>query len=376
MTPRERLLAALSGESTDHVPVWLLFPYHRTSYYVDVRNLPRYRRIHDLAMEKCVTLNRRNPGGIPLFTPDVVETSETRADGSVWTTARCGGVAQTWRRGAKRLVEDEDLEALLSFPIERDPAALRPSLEAFAEKVRAERAEFPLDAGAMMLDIGEPIGFLYHAANLESFSVWSITHNDEIVAWLDRMLERFLDIYRYTLEQDLADVYFLVGSELAAPPMVSPATFERWVVPYAKALIDLVHSYGKKVIQHFHGQIRTILPGFREMGADALHTIEAPPVGNCTFTQAYEALGNGTTLIGNVQYDDFRAMDESEMRQAVRDILAECQGKRLILSPTAGPYDPDPGDRYFANLAAFIDEAWRHGEWRVSTAAESPCSRR
>lgn len=367
MTPRERLLAALSGESTDHVPVWLLFPYHRTNYYVDVRNHPRYRPLHDLAMEKCVTLDRRNPSGIPLFTPDVVETAETRPDGSVWTTARCGGVSQSWRRGSRRLVEDEDLEALLTFPIERDPAALRPALDAFAAGVRAERAEFPRDAGAMMLDLGEPIGFLYYASDLESFSVWSITHGDAIAAWLDRMMERFLEIYRYTLEQDLADVYFLVGSELAAPPMVSPATFERWVVPYARAIIDLIHSYGKKAIQHFHGQIRSILPGFREMGADALHTIEAPPVGNCTFTQAYETLGDRTTLIGNVQYDDFRAMDEAQMRKAVRDILAECRGRRLILSPTAGPYDPDPGDRLLSNLAVFVDEAWRHGEWLVDS---------
>ena len=36
MTPWQRLFAALEGEPTDRVPVWLLFPYHRFSSYVDV----------------------------------------------------------------------------------------------------------------------------------------------------------------------------------------------------------------------------------------------------------------------------------------------------------------------------------------------------
>ena len=365
MTPRQRLLASLSGLGTDHVPVWLLFPYHRTSYYVDVLNHPAYRPLHDIAMERCVTLDRRNIGGVPLFTPDVTTTEETRADGSAWITTRHGADSQTWRKGTRRLQEDEDLEFLLSLPVETDLASLRPSLETFAERTRAERAEFPESAGAMMLDLGEPIGFLYGNSNLESFSIWSITHSGEIVAWLDAMLQRFLEIYRFTLENDLADVYFMVGSELAAPPMVSIDTFNRWIVPYAKALVDLVHRYGKKVIQHFHGQIREVLPGFREMGADAIHTIEAPPVGNCTFTQAYEALGSGTTLIGNIQYDDFRSSSEGQIRSAVREILAECAGRRLILSPTAGPYDPNPTPEFIANLRAFVDEAWRHGPWEI-----------
>ena len=366
MPPRQRLFAALEGRSSDHVPVWLLFPYHATGYYVDVRNHPAYRPLHELALEKCVTLDRRNLPRVPLFTPDVVSTQETRPDGSVWLADSYHGATLSWRKGTRRLQEDEDLDILLSFPVEEDPGVLLPPMEAFAAKCRAERAEFPADSGAMMLDLGEPIGFLYGNSNLESFSVWSLTRHDEIVEWLDRMMRRFLVLYRYTLEQDLADVYFLVGSELAAPPMVSPETFRHWIVPYARALVDLIHSYGKKVIQHFHGQIRTILPGFREMGADAIHTIEAPPVGNCTLTQAYEELGAGVTLIGNIQYDDFRSADEASMRRAVRDVLEECRGRRLILSPTAGPYDPSPSPAFLRNLAAFVDEAWRHGPWPVA----------
>ncbi len=343
VTPRERLLAALEGRPTDHVPVWLLFPFHPTGYYVDVRQHPAYRPLHELALERCVTLNRRNPGGIPLL----------RAN------------ADPARTPPGKIETDEDLEAFCSLPIETDEAVLRPALDRFAAHCRTERAEFPERAGAMMLDLGEPVGRLYHSSNLESFAIWSLTHRALIEDYLDRMMRHLRILYRHTLEHDLADVYFLVGSELAAPPLVSLEVFNRWIVPYAQELTGLVRAYGKKSIQHFHGQIRELLPGFRTMGADALHTIEAPPVGNCTFTQAYQGLGNGITLIGNIQYDDFRSLGEAQMRQAVRDVLAECKGRRLILSPSAGPFDPAPSDAFVRNVRTFVDEAWRHGPWDV-----------
>jgi hypothetical protein len=94
------------------------------------------------------------------------------------------------------------------------------------------------------------------------------------------------------------------------------------------------------------------------MGPDGLHTIEAPPIGNCTFTQAYAAVGNRITLIGNIQYDDFRALDGAGMAQAVRDVLAECRGRRLILSPSAGPFDENPPPRLIENYLTFMETAW------------------
>ena len=191
--------------------------------------------------------------------------------------------------------------------------------------------------------------------------MWSVTHNDLVVTILNRLMDRSRAIYRYCLERDLADVYFMVGSELAAPPMVSHDTFRRWVVPYARELIAMIHGRGRKVIQHFHGEIRTLLRDFVEMAPDALHTIEAPPVGNCTMTQAYEAVGDGITLIGNIQYDDFRALTPEQMTRAVHTLLDECRGRRHILSPSAGPFDPNPPPRVIENYRAFLEAAVSYG---------------
>jgi uroporphyrinogen-III decarboxylase len=167
-------------------------------------------------------------------------------------------------------------------------------------------------------------------------------------------------VYQYCLERDLADVYFLVGSELASPPLVSRKTFQRWIIPYACELIEMIHSRGNKVIQHYHGQIKQILPDFITMGPDALHTIEAPPVGNCTFTEAFKIVGDHMALIGNIQYDEFARMAPEEMAVAVRQVLDECRGERLILSPSAGPYETDISPRVVENYLTFMKTAWEY----------------
>jgi uroporphyrinogen-III decarboxylase len=213
----------------------------------------------------------------------------------------------------------------------------------------------------MMLDLGEPVGALYHASDLTQYPLWSLTHTDIVRQLLDRRMEHKRIVYRWCLERDLADVYFLVGSELASPPMVSRETFRTWVLPYARELIEMIHGYGKKVIQHYHGQIGQIIADFPEMCPDGLHTIEAPPVGNCTLTQAYEATGDSITLIGNIQYDCFRSYTENQMREAVKGVLDECRGRRLILSPSAGPYEQEPSPQVFRNYHAFMEAGWEYG---------------
>ncbi len=124
----------------------------------------------------------------------------------------------------------------------------------------------------------------------------------------------------------------------------------------------MVHSYDKFAIQHFHGQIKEILPYFVEMSPDGLHTIEAPPVGNCTHSEAFEITDNQTTLIGNIQYDDFLRHTQDEMRQAVIDLIKEADGRRLILSPSAGPYEDTIPENMVQNYLTFIETAWSEGK--------------
>ena len=372
MTSRERLFASLKGEPTDRTPIWLLFPWHRTGYYVDVRALPKFKRIAALAEQYCITLDRRNLG-VKWSAPDVVE-SWSGTDNAEEKTTRYtltyknitlwseSGVRRGEIVNKKLLDSTEDFEALCEMPVELDEKNIAQALAPQFEKYALEKAEFPEHLGSMMLDLGEPIGLLYHNSNLAELSIASFYEetNAKIAAFLARLNEQKKIVYRRTLESDMADVYFMVGSELAAPPMVGIDTFRKWIVPFAKELTAMVHERGKHVIQHFHGQIKHILPWFVEMGADAVHTIESPPVGNCTITEAYDVVGDKLALIGNIQYDDFRSMTTEQMRRAVTDLLDEVNGRRFILSPSAGPYDAEIDERFISNYETFIETGWNY----------------
>jgi hypothetical protein len=373
MTPRERLLAFLSNQETDRVPIWLLFPWHpMPGVYADVRSLPSYKPILDAAAGRASVLNRRYFNTIPLFTPEVTHRREQLEENGVTVRRESFGFRgvelcneiRTGPQGStvkKMLATEEDLDTYLSFPVQTDPVAIAASLAPLANKWRQEAAEFPEEFGAMMTSLSEPVSPIYHYSDLGEFPVWSITAGDKIKQLLDRFMEHYRIVYRCMLEQDIGEVFFMTGSELAAPPMVSKTTFQQWVVPYSCELIDLIHSYGKKVIQHFHGQIHDLLPDFVKMGADAVHTIEAPPIGNCTLTQAFDVVGDRVGLIGNIQYDDFRSFTRGQMDEAVRKCLEETRGKRFMLSPTAGPFDAHISESFRDNYIQFIESGWKYG---------------
>lgn len=368
------MFAALEGSPVDRVPIWLLFPYHRVGYYADVRTNPAYKAIFEASREAAIMLDRRG-FNVPLFTPDVEHNRESgNAEG--WNTTRdtlkfkdIQLYSETRRAGSevrirKTIDSEEDLLQYCQLPICTDRRTIFSALEKQLPQYLKEKSEFPRDYGAMMLDLGEPIGPVYSSSNLSEYPIWSVTRPDEVADLLDRLMQRYRLIYEFCLERELADVYFLVGSELASPPMVSRSTFQRWIVPYAREIIAMIHSAGKKVIQHYHGQIREVLPDFLEMAPDGLHTIEAPPTGNCTMTQAYEITGDRITLIGNIQYDCFRSYTPDEMRAAVRELIEECRGRRFILSPSAGPYEDVISESMQHNYLEFMKAGLEYGKGR------------
>jgi uroporphyrinogen-III decarboxylase len=370
MNARQRLFAALEGRETDKTPIWLLFPYHTTGYYTDVRNNPYYTRIVSMAEKYTITLDRREMGA-SLFVPEVKMEGKSFMEGGVKITrtvlkykgrqllseTRCGKEETM----VSKLIKNEDeMNFYCSLPVNIDRCRIEDEMKDKIEKHLVERSEFPEELGSMMLSMSEPISNLYHSSNLEEFAIWSLTCPDIIKDFLERVMEHFRIVYSICLEKKLAEIYFLVGSELASPPFVSHSTFQSWIVPYGKELISMIRQGGAKSIQHYHGQIKEILDDFLEMRADGLHTIEAPPVGDCTFTEAFAATQNKITLIGNIQYDCFRSYTEKEMEQAVIDVLNECKSKRMILSPSAGPYDDVISPQMQKNYEVFIKTAWNN----------------
>jgi hypothetical protein len=367
LSSRERLTRLFRGEDLDRVPIWLLFPYHSIGCYVDVYRIPCYRPVLDAVERYGIDIfDRRNFDTGFCFS---VSTKIERIQEHILERDRIivkdriiykdiileqeRVIANGRSKITKPIVQEiSDLEKILNLPYE-------PPLPDLTRFFR-EKEELG-DKGLMMVDIGDPLGVLYHLCDMEQFCVWSLQEREKLIHFLDVIYERVLDMYRYLLENNVGPIYFIVGAEFAGPPIVSPAYFNELCARYVKGIVDIIRSYGMWSIVHYHGNLKKILEGVKYINPDGLHTIEAPPVGDCTILEAREILGN-MILIGNIQYDDLASLEEWEIREMVRKVLEEGKTGRFILSPTAGPYQSCITDRMQKNYIAFIGAGLEFGK--------------
>ena len=369
MTSRERLWAVLNRQVPDRVPIWMLYPREQLPYYVDVHTLPSYARVMPHIWNETEWLDRRGIPVPPFHTAAAqVESHVEARDG--WTITRwvlhtpLGDLTAEHRQdeesAAGAMTEHfckdmADLEKVLSIPYE----PVEPDLTAFHQA--GERLG---DAGLMMVSLGMPAGVPYGLLGPENFALYSLIEREALVRFTKAMFERHYTFLKKALEAGAGPVFFTVDTEFVAPPMCSPETFEALITPFDGPLFDLIHEYGGKVIVHHHGKIDAILERIVDIGADGIHPIEEPPIGDCTLADAKRRVGDRVCLVGSVQYDDFERLTPDEMEELVkRQIRDAAPDGGMILAPTAGPYAVNLTERQQENLLRFIEAGLKWGRY-------------
>ena len=99
------------------------------------------------------------------------------------------------------------------------------------------------------------------------------------------------------------------------------------------------------------------LPCFVDIGADVVHPVEAPPIGNVTIAQAKAVFRGKVTVEGNIQIGDLYECDAQEIRRQAEELLRDGfdDQEGLIVSATASPYIPEMGDKMLENYRAIIE---------------------
>ncbi|HBG00182.1 MAG TPA: hypothetical protein DDW87_01220, partial [Firmicutes bacterium] len=91
-------------------------------------------------------------------------------------------------------------------------------------------------------------------------------NRDLILSLIQTANERILRFVQSCLDEGIKH-FRIVGPELAAPPLMSPASFDDLVLPHDSKVIDLVRSNGGVVLVHTHGAIAGMLEQVAELGA-------------------------------------------------------------------------------------------------------------
>lgn len=361
LTSRERLLRALRHEEPDRIPIWMLYPRERYGAYVDVYSLPTYREVAPFIRQNTDFLDRRGLDAPFLYTAAAQISTQTVPEGTAQVTRTVvhtpyGPLAQESRLDPSNsahwqtqhlLREIEDLDRLLAIPYEPGAPDLRAYLEA------GQRLG---DDGLMMMDLGTPVGFLDGHAAPETLAYWIATEMEALVRFLDVLFERQYRFVEQALEEGAGPVFFVTGTEFVAPPLASPAAFERLSTRYNQPLFELIHRYHGHVIVHHHGRARAVLEQIVAAGADGIHPIEEPPIGDLPLAEAKELIAGRACIVGSVQYDDLARLPDDEFEALIRrQIRDAAPGGGYIAAPTAGPYEAEITPRLARNLRRMVE---------------------
>ena len=133
--------------------------------------------------------------------------------------------------------------------------------------------------------------------------------------------------------------------------MFSPEMLRKYIFPWQRKLVKIVHEHNLPFILHSCGNLEKIMDDLIDyVGIDAKHSWEDVilPV-----TEAKKKYGNRIAILGGVDVDFLARRSEDEIRKYVRNILEKCApggGYALGTGNTVANYIP------VANYLAMLDE--------------------
>lgn len=360
----------MRGQPIDRVPIWMLFnPIYQTNpWYPNYFTASSYAPVVERVMADTDLFQRH------WFSPGIFysDPASARKQSKIWremgsrlsetTIETPRGLLTSYTRRTENGVEHkalianlDDLDKVLSIPYQ----PFHPDLAEF----RRHRDELG-ERAMMMVNFCDPMAMLYFHCDPEPMLIWVAAERAHITQFLDVMFERLMDHLKYLLDQGIGPAFFIVGSEFASPPMVSPKMFRDLIARYDKPIIELIHRYDGFAITHHHGPARKILRDLVEMQPAGIQPLEAPPVGDTPLDEAKEILGERVCLIGNIQYDTLINGSPDQVAEETRAIIQAWKPRgRFILAPTAGPYQDTLSPTAVANHLQFIALARELGRY-------------
>jgi len=164
---------------------------------------------------------------------------------------------------------------------------------------------------------------------------------------------------------DIGADFIVSGDDYAwrSAPIMSPAHFREFILPYLRELVDAVHGKGALFIKHTDGNIWPIIDMIVDAGIDALDPIE--PIAGMDIGDVKARYGDRIALIGNV--DCTRLLPSgsvSEVEEAVKETIAKASvgGGHVLASSNSIHPAVDP-----RNYKAMIEAGRRFGEYPLPT---------
>lgn len=159
------------------------------------------------------------------------------------------------------------------------------------------------------------------------------------------------EIARYASECD-AEVF--ISWEDTSTTNISPTYYETYIRPEIDQWCDILHSKGKKYLQHACGHLRYLLPYMAESKIDGIESMSPEPTGNIDILEAADILPEHMTIIGGLEPTFLIHANEEDMKKRIFKILDKMKGRRYVLA-NSDSCPPEVTETQFIRIRHILD---------------------
>lgn len=356
MTPKQRVLCAFAGEQPDRVPMFD-FLYSRKLYQEVLGHVPEFYNGEDAV--RCAAKVGCDLSVVPLGGVGGLRQYAESADvyQDEWGTTYQQDPEVSWPADAPiaHPLEQKSDWQRYRVPDPTEPGRLTQVKAALRVAEETQTAVFGCVRG--------PFTGAWLLLGIERFSVLLYDDPD----WLDEILTAVTDFSieggRRMIEAGVDGITFADDYGSINGPFMSPALFQKHILPQLSRLVASFRRLGVPVMMHSDGNIRPLLDAI-VAGTDinAYHPIERGA--GMDLGEVKRSLGTRLCLIGNVDnkttlvtgsVDDVRA-------EAIECIRTAAPGGRYILASDHSLKDDMPNE----NIFALHDTGRRYGVYPIA----------
>ncbi len=143
------------------------------------------------------------------------------------------------------------------------------------------------------------------------------------------MVEKDLMAVKMALESDYD--YFITWED-SSTQNYSPAQYDEFIGSEIGAWCRLLDGAGKHYIQHACGHVAALVERMRDHGVFAVESISPPPTGNLSIKRARELVGDKFGIIGGIEPTQFLNLSMAALGPYVESVIADGKGGPFLLA--------------------------------------------
>lgn len=347
MTPRQRLLAALKGEKVDRIPWSPNLAYWTSFQSKEIMEMCEVELLESMGADPLIRGHHPNP-------PRDKEWSHLRSYDTVYHNCSIENVVDGNTRTMHIKTKIGDLKAvyvlspegatwfLCEHPIKTqddykivkyffDNMELIPNFKDFD------------DAAALYGERALIVAMLAPEINVKSsfqslVEFWVGTEElayavEDYPEEVDMVVEAMRKVNRRAAEISAdSNAEAFITWEDTSTTNISPAYYERYILPEINEWCTILQAKGKMYIQHACGHLAGLMDLMGSSKINGIESISPPPTGNITMKDARAALPADKFLIGGIEPTVLLNSNMEELEAYTRELLRDMEGYPFILA--------------------------------------------